>query len=100
MAQYHADFGADNRLRGRLAHSNWEERLDKFGLLQRNIRVSENVIWQGAHRGVNPQSAVDGWMASRPHRSEILRRSNKKVGIGVAQDDDGVTYWVQCFLDR
>ena len=57
--------------------------------------VGEDLFW-GALKRSTPYATVDAWMHSAVHRSVMLSRSFRQVGIGVDQGspagpDDGVT---------
>lgn len=52
--------------------------------------ISENV----AAGFRNPGSVVEAWMASGGHRRNILARSVRDVGIGLATARDGTVHWV------
>jgi len=55
--------------------------------IARNQRVDDPV-----------RTAVDGWMASRGHRKNILDAEMTRTGVGVAVDPDGMIYITQVFL--
>lgn len=38
-------------------------------------------------------AVMDGWMGSAGHRANILSADVAHIGIAVATDDDGTTYW-------
>ncbi len=44
-----------------------------------------------------PAEAIRGWMRSPGHRKNMLGPSFVEVGLGIAQDEDGVRYWTQVF---
>jgi len=44
------------------------------------------------------ESARDGWMASPPHRANILRPQFNRTGMGVAVDGTGKYYFTQDFI--
>jgi uncharacterized protein YkwD len=43
--------------------------------------AGENIAWGNGSYGT-PRSIVAGWMASPPHRENLLRRSFTRVGVG------------------
>ncbi len=45
--------------------------------------IGENIAW-GSGSYATPASIVDGWMHSSGHRANILHRSYKEIGVGVA----------------
>jgi uncharacterized protein YkwD len=50
----------------------------------RSWSAGENL---GLGEGVtSPQAIVSGWMRSRPHRTELLRKGYRHVGIGLVSD--------------
>jgi uncharacterized protein YkwD len=46
--------------------------------------VGEDLFW-GAQRLSTPSATVNAWMHSAPHRSVLLSRSFRQVGVGVDQ---------------
>jgi uncharacterized protein YkwD len=40
---------------------------------------------------------MKGWMDSQGHRENILRDMYTEIGVGLAQDDDGIYYFTQVF---
>lgn len=48
---------------------------------------------------LTPSTAMLGWMNSPGHKKAIINETYKEIGIGVVYDDDGVSYWVQMFID-
>jgi uncharacterized protein YkwD len=62
----------------------------------RGYTVGENIAW-GTGQYATPQETVASWMDSPGHRANILHRSFKEIGIGVAlgapgEGADGATY--------
>jgi uncharacterized protein YkwD len=55
--------------------------------------VGENVAWNQR----DPQSAVDAWMNSAPHRANILDPGYTEMGAAMARSSKGEPYWVQVF---
>lgn len=49
----------------------------------RHVWVGENIAW-GAGRGASARAIVGGWMASPPHRANVLAARFREIGIGVA----------------
>ena len=41
---------------------------------------------------------MNSWMNSSGHRANILNTSYNKIGVGVAKDSSGNTYWTQMFI--
>jgi uncharacterized protein YkwD len=59
-------------------------RLERVGYLGGGLTrwvYGENLAW-GADRRGSPAAIVDAWMASPPHRANILNRSFREVGVG------------------
>ena len=56
-------------------------------------RIAENV----AEGFPSAQTVVDGWMASKGHRANILDRDVVETGIGIARSPNGVLYFCQVF---
>ncbi len=63
----------------------------KSGISKKGVS-SEN-IQTGAQTADEVMAA---WMNSKGHRANILRKSNKSIGVGCAEID-GIHYWVQIF---
>jgi uncharacterized protein YkwD len=59
--------------------------------------IGENIAWGSSKLGT-PDSIVDAWMNSPPHRANILSPQYREIGIGVSRGapvagvSDGVTY--------
>ena len=47
-----------------------------------------------------PEAVVTGWMSSSGHRANILSRSYRETGVGVAYGGRYGVYWVQVFGAR
>ena len=62
---------------------------------RRSYTVGENIGWGGGTLGT-PRSMVRAWMNSAGHRANILSRSFRMIGIGIANGaptgDAGATY--------
>jgi uncharacterized protein YkwD len=43
------------------------------------------------------EDVVDGWMNSPGHRANILNCDSKAIGMGLARNSGGTTYWTQMF---
>ncbi|HEV7593393.1 MAG TPA: CAP domain-containing protein, partial [Gemmatimonadaceae bacterium] len=59
-------------------------------------RLAENV----ALGYPNAQTVVDGWMASKGHRANILNRDMEETGIAIARSSAGGVYYCQVFGRR
>jgi uncharacterized protein YkwD len=73
-------------------------RVRRTGYLRgfRRWKVGENLAW-GAGAAAGPQEIVTAWMASPPHRRNILTRGFRSIGIGLAAGapvagSDGMTF--------
>lgn len=57
--------------------------------------VAENIAWgQGSEKEV-----VSDWMWSPGHRWNILGKSHKRAGFGMAKSSNGTPYWCVVFSD-
>jgi len=45
-----------------------------------------------------PQQVMNDWMNSPGHRSNILSSTYTHIGVGVAENKNGVKYWTQMFI--
>jgi uncharacterized protein YkwD len=61
------------------------ERIRRTGYFGSAVQwmVGENIAW-GSEDQSTPQSIVQAWMQSPPHRHNILNRRFREIGIGVA----------------
>ena len=89
-AQAHA---CDSAARNEMSHrgsdgSNLGRRAEREGYAYRHI--AENVA--AGYR--SPGAVVQGWMESSGHRRNILTRSARDVGLGLATASDGTVHWV------
>jgi uncharacterized protein YkwD len=57
--------------------------------------VGENVAMGG--NGVSLDEIFEGWMKSKGHRENILRPVFHEIGVGVARNTKGDTYYTQVF---
>ncbi len=55
--------------------------------------AGENIAWGFA----DAAAVVDAWMASPPHRRNILNCEARSFGAGVQRAADGTHYWTQVF---
>ena len=67
--------------------------LDECGISYK--AAGENIAY--AYR--SPEHVVSGWMNSKGHRENILRKYFGKMGVGIYLDKDGYIGWVQLFTD-
>jgi uncharacterized protein YkwD len=63
------------------SHGNTKRRLKRYGYKWRTY--SENISWGSGSRG-SPGTVFKGWMDSRAHRSNLLTKKFREVGIGTA----------------
>ena len=64
--------------RGYFAHGRLERRAEVFRL--RGPLIGENLAW-GAGGVLDARAIVDAWLASPTHRSNLLRRGFRRVGV-------------------
>lgn len=91
----------DMALRHYLAHQSLEgvtpaERIHGEGIGYREL--GENIYLDENPDAELPQRAIEGWMASPPHRDNLLSADFRESGIGVAHGADGKTYVTQDFI--
>jgi uncharacterized protein YkwD len=70
---------SDMLRRGYFAHGDFLRRLLGFGA--RGPARGENLAW-GIGSYSTPGAIVAGWLASPPHRANLLRRGFRRVGLG------------------
>jgi len=91
-AERHADRMAQ---RDRLSHSldgrTVVDRVPSAGYEYRT--VGENITWNQR----TATEVVDGWMASKGHRRNMLSGDFTHIGVAVATNAKGEPYWVQVF---
>lgn len=46
-----------------------------------------------------PSSTLLGWYNSPGHKEALLNETYKEIGIGVVDGAEGISYWVQIFID-
>jgi uncharacterized protein YkwD len=68
------------------AHGNFVGRIRSAHYLAgaRGWTVGENIAW-GSYNWATPRAIMRAWMNSPPHRANILNRSFRDIGIGVAR---------------
>ena len=71
-----------------------DERIDAAGYNWK--KVGENIAWSGNGTADNTRLAMQIWLASPPHKMQILSEI-QEVGFGRAVGADGKVYWVACF---
>lgn len=92
----------DMAMRHYLAHQTPEgstpaDRVRGVGIDYREL--AEN-IYMDDYRGPSalPERAVEGWLASPHHRSNMLSPSFRQSGVGIAHSADGKAYVTQEFI--
>ena len=82
---------ADMVRRGYFAHTSlsgtdFVDRIKRSGYLSRarSWYVGENLAWGAGRNRSTPRGIVASWMASPPHRANILNGRFRDIGIGVA----------------
>ena len=58
------------------------------------VRLGENIAYNDSG---TPEEVVKGWMDSKAHRDNILKKEFKETGLAVATDAKGVKYITQVF---
>jgi uncharacterized protein YkwD len=66
---------------GSFAHGNFGGRMAQFRV--RASLAGENLAW-GAGGLAAPSTVVSAWLASAPHRANLLRPGFRRVGVGAA----------------
>jgi uncharacterized protein YkwD len=57
-----------------------------YGRSSRGYSLGENIAW-GTAPEATPRDMVDAWMASPPHRQNLLRRVFREDGIGIVRSE-------------
>ena len=68
--------------------------MKQFGISYRT--AGENI----AKGQKTPQEVVTAWMNSEGHRKNILTPNFTNLGVGIAKDSKGTTYWTQMFIGK
>jgi uncharacterized protein YkwD len=66
---------------GSFTHGNWYRRLRRHGVRARTL--GETIAW-GVGTDGSAAALVGMWLASPLHRSTLLRRSFRRIGVGIA----------------
>ncbi|CAF0736499.1 unnamed protein product [Adineta steineri] len=81
----------------RTKHMAHEENIDgqkNVGERAHKARYSWTIIGENVAAGQTTGSSVmNSWMHSKGHRDNILNGKFRNIGLGIAQDANGVTYW-------
>ena len=95
-----AERSADMAARGYFAHTT-PEGVDVFALMeQRGIGFSaaaENLAWNAYPEERAAAVALEAFLASPPHRANLLNPEFTQIGVGVARDGDE-TYFTLLFV--
>jgi uncharacterized protein YkwD len=51
----------------------------------------------GMSDGLQLETVEKAWMASKPHRENLLKERYREIGIGIAHNDKGEYYYTQVF---
>ena len=68
--------------------------MKQFGISYRT--AGENI----AKGQKTPQEVVTAWINSEGHRKNILNPNFTNLGVGIAKDSKGTTYWTQMFIGK
>ena len=90
-AQQMASHGSMEHTISGAQYPTMQSRLQAVGYAYSN--AAENIAWNVP----NAKRAVDGWMTSEGHRTNILDPNLTEMGGAVAQNPRGETYWIQVF---
>jgi uncharacterized protein YkwD len=96
VARAHSE---DMVARGYFSHVNPDgldpfQRLDAAGISY--VSAGENIAMNNS--STPAETAVAGWMASVPHRANIMRAQFDRTGMGVAVNSAGDYYFTQVFI--
>lgn len=91
----------DMATRGYFAHTT-PDGLSVFDLLKQaglsGTAARENIGWNKGYPAAEvARVAMDGWIASPGHRTNLLASDVTTLGVGVAQAEDGAWYLTQVF---
>lgn len=79
--------------KGELSHANFNSRASKIADETKAVNVQENV----ARNYETAQSALEGWLASEPHKN-TLEGDFTHTAISIKEDDNGSLYYTQIFF--
>lgn len=69
--------------------------------MMRQFGISYSSAGENIAKGQKtPQEVVTAWMNSEGHRANILNSSFTNLGVGIAKDSNGTTYWTQMFIGK
>jgi uncharacterized protein YkwD len=88
-----ANMARQHKMEHVLDDTNPAQRAEKAGYDYRS--VGENIA--SGTKGASLAAIFKGWMDSKLHRENILNPKYQEIGIGLATDDKGETYYTQVF---
>ena len=69
--------------------------------MMKQFRVSYRTAGENIAKGQKtPKEVVTSWMNSEGHRKNILNPNFTNLGVGIAKDSKGTTYWTQMFIGK
>ena len=82
---------------GRFSHAGMNVRCARL-----RASLGGNACGEVISRGYNllAQQVFDGWMNSMAHRNRLADSRYDTIGVGLALDSSGRSYWTIIFLDR
>ena len=95
LAREHSTNMANGKVR--FGHAGFSGRSKEINERYGNSGSAENVYW--ADHKASGEDAVISWINSKGHRKNMLEKRYHKVGIGVAYDSEGASYYTQIFCD-
>jgi uncharacterized protein YkwD len=94
VARAHAaNMAKQHKMEHILDDKNPSQRIEKAGYDFRS--VGENIA--AGEKGATIDAIFKGWMESEKHRDNILSPKYDEIGLGLATDDKGETYYTQDF---
>jgi uncharacterized protein YkwD len=94
VARAHAaNMAKQQKMEHVLDGKNPAQRVEKAGYDYRS--VAENLAV--ADKGATIEQVHKGWMESKVHHDNLMSPKYDEIGIGLATDDKGQTYYVQVF---
>src|SRR5262249_3619573 len=87
-----ANMASQGKLQHELDGKTPSDRASALGYVYRNL--GENIA---AGSPLTPEDAVKVWMKSEGHRKNILSKDYQEIGIGVARNAKGESYYTQVF---
>lgn len=76
---------------GSASGETWSSRIVRYGYTRQGYsywKAGENIYF-GAGLWSSPVACVDGWMKSKSHRTVILTRAFRDIGVGAVKTDTG-----------